>query len=188
MYSLSRSHSAVGGTLCCRRARFGEIQANLLHPPAVPFEPLEQFGVPQRFGSTWCSVARRRACSWSCAGLSGAPGAPVLFAGPGFRAGDAGRRPPGGISPLSSKTAIGNPQCFDRRLENQDGLPGDEPARVILKQSSLDAEPRSPEPDQAEQDSDEATRHGRDQGGGPRDQSPAMAGAARPPRQAPRTE
>ena len=60
----------------------------------------------------------------------------------------------------------GEPQSFNRRLENKGGLSGDEPSRVILKQSSLNAEPRSPYQDYAQQDPDDSKHRGRDQGGG----------------------
>ena len=57
----------------------------------------------------------------------------------------------------------GDPQSFNRCPDNQGGLPGDEPTRVILKLFSLDAEPRSPYPDHTQQNPDDSTRDSREQ-------------------------
>jgi hypothetical protein len=54
-------------------------------------------------------------------------------------------------------------QCFDPRPENQDGLLGHQPARMILEQPSFNAEPRSSYQSQAEEDSRESTRQARKQ-------------------------
>jgi hypothetical protein len=65
--------------------------------------------------------------------------------------------------PNSPQKAHRDPQSFNRRPENQDRLSRIEPTRVILKQSALDAEPRSLYPDHTQQGPDDSTRHAQGQ-------------------------
>ena len=55
-------------------------------------------------------------------------------------------------------------QSFCRLLENYGGLPRNQPSRLIFNQRPLDAEPRSPYPDGADQDSDKSAPQTRKQG------------------------
>jgi hypothetical protein len=56
------------------------------------------------------------------------------------------------------------PQCFNRRLEDQDGLLGHQPTCVIHKQPSFDTVLRSSYPHPTEEGSDQSTRKDRNQG------------------------
>jgi hypothetical protein len=63
-----------------------------------------------------------------------------------------------------SKHRHRKPQCFNRRLEDQDGLLGHQPTRVILKQPAFHAVLRSSYPHPGQEGSDESTQKGRNQG------------------------
>ncbi len=63
-----------------------------------------------------------------------------------------------------SKYRHWEPQCFNRRLKDQDGLLGHQPTCVILKQPSFDTVLRSPYPHPTEEGSDQSTCKDRNQG------------------------
>ncbi len=144
--------------------RFGKIQACHMDPRPSPFEPFEQFAIPPGMrvhplvpGETLGMLLnlRRRERIREALRLFDETLSPRMH--DEYRGRDLAACP---------QRRRGGTHRFDRRPENQDGLFGYEPSRVIIEQPSFHAVPRSSHPRGAEEDPGDSTQKARGQGGG----------------------
>jgi hypothetical protein len=162
---LSRSHSAVGGTLCSRRKASERSRQTCWTHRRLRSSRRSSSVSRCGFGSTRWLLGQAPGMLLELRRVEQISGAPTLSdrdLASGMQDEDRGR----GLAAFE-QGGHRNPQSFNRRLENQDGFPGHKPARVTPEQCPLDSKAGPPDPSHAEQDPDDSTPHGRPSGRDP---------------------